>query len=55
MAEKITSVWISDDREALAWEVTHGDGGTFVYQGGYNHAEEVRELGDGWVLLDGGR
>ena len=55
MAEEITGVWISTERDALAWEIADGDGGIFVYQAGYSHADEVQELGDGWIALGGGR
>jgi hypothetical protein len=53
--EEITGVFISDDRTALAWEIANGDGGIFVVQAGYSEAEEIQELGDGWIALGGGR
>lgn len=55
MAEEITNVWISDDRQALAWEVADGDGGIFVVQAGFSECEEVQEIGGGWIPLGGGR
>lgn len=53
MAEEITGVWISTERDAIAWE--QSDGGTYVYVAGRPYAEEVERLTDGWIALGGGR
>lgn len=55
-SSEITNVWITPERDALAFELDNGDGGTFVYAVGKSHAEEVSELlGSDWIALGGGR
>jgi len=47
----ITNVFISTDRQAVAYEVDNGDGGIFIQQVGYEHVDEVEILEGDWIAL----
>jgi hypothetical protein len=57
MAEFL-NVWITHDRQTLAWEVGEPAPGIFVLGSDATYAEEVQEITDlatGWIQLGGGR
>ena len=52
--EEVTAVYISEDSTKLAYVLDHGDGGIYVVDTEEEAPRQVHELGDAWVLLQGG-